>query len=155
MRPRKCTAISKDGTPCRGWATRKSDPPRCSPHGGGRAPTGAPKGNTNALKHGFQSQKPESLPKPDEPGPDLDTIDDIYDDLARKQSRLSAYIDKHLKEMDAFVVARLLTLHAQTATRLANILRDRAALDGPDAGGITDAIAQALDELSEELGVDL
>ena len=46
----KCTAVTAAGKPCKGWAITDSIPPRCAPHSG---LTGAPKGNTNAVTHGF------------------------------------------------------------------------------------------------------
>ncbi len=49
----RCTAVTANGTPCKAWAIRGSVPPRCAPHSG---VTGAPKGNSNALSHGFYSK---------------------------------------------------------------------------------------------------
>ena len=46
----KCTAVTAKGKPCKAWAIHDSIPPRCAPHSG---ITGAPKGNTNAVTHGF------------------------------------------------------------------------------------------------------
>jgi hypothetical protein len=52
-------------------------------------------------------------------------------------------------------VARLLRIHGENAGRLGRLLRDRRALSGDAADGISAAIAQALDELGSELGVEL
>lgn len=46
----RCTALTAAGKPCKGWAINGSIPPRCAPHSG---LGGAPKGNTNAVTHGF------------------------------------------------------------------------------------------------------
>ena len=46
----KCTAVTAKGKPCKAWAIQDSNPPRCAPHSG---ITGAPKGNSNAVTHGF------------------------------------------------------------------------------------------------------
>ncbi|MGC9346697.1 MAG: hypothetical protein ACP5JG_01050 [Anaerolineae bacterium] len=147
-----CTAYKKDGTPCRAWAVRGSDPPRCAAHGGGKAPVGAPKGNQNALKHGLYAR----IPPPEADLGDIpDTINAVIRDLAIKQARLSNYINGNLRDLDVRTLARLLQLHAQTASRLGRLLRDQRALSGEAADGISGAIAQALDELSNELGVDL
>lgn len=35
--PRKCSATTRRGAPCRRWATRASDPPLCPAHGGRQA----------------------------------------------------------------------------------------------------------------------
>jgi len=45
-----CTATNANGQPCSAWAMHKSDPPLCSAHAG---LTGPPKGNTNAVTHGY------------------------------------------------------------------------------------------------------
>lgn len=90
-------------------------------------------------------------------GEDLETMAAIIHDLAVKQQRLSAYIDAGW-ESDALPVAelvRLMALHAQNASRLARLLRDKRALSGQAADGIAGAIAQALDELSTEWGIPL
>lgn len=50
----KCTAVTAAGKPCKGWAITGSMPPRCAPHSG---ITGAPKGNTNAVTHGFYQKR--------------------------------------------------------------------------------------------------
>jgi glucans biosynthesis protein len=54
---RRCTAVNKNGKACKAWTVFGSDPPRCSAHAGRNVGAGAPKGNTNALKHGlYRSQ---------------------------------------------------------------------------------------------------
>jgi hypothetical protein len=77
------------------------------------------------------------------------------EDLAEKQARLSAYIDTLLNEdSDLADIANLLRIHGMNASRLGRLLRDRRALSGDAADGIAGAIAQALDELNSELGID-
>ena len=147
----RCPATNKDGTPCRAFPVRGSDPPLCSSHGGGRAPVGAPAGNQNRRTHGFYVDV-APLPDPDDVP---DSISAVIHDLAVKQARLSRDINGHLKSYDVHTLARLLELHAQTASRLGRLLRDERALSGEAADGISAAIAQALDELSTELGTDL
>jgi len=146
-----CPATNKDGTPCRAFPVRGSDPPLCSSHGGGRAPVGAPAGNQNARSHGFYVNEVAPLPDPDDVP---DSIAGVIHDLAVKQARLSKHINGHLESYDIDVLARLLQLHAQTASRLGRLLRDQRALSGEAADGISAAIAQALDELSTELGTN-
>lgn len=141
-----CTATTAAGNPCKAWAVHGSDPPRCSAHGG--SPTkkvGAPEGNENALKHGFYRP----------PDRELTTIEDIIADLAEKQLRLSSYINAHTAEADIEQLAHLLKIHGQNASRLGRLLRDKRALTGDAADGISGAIAQALDELGSELGTEL
>ena len=147
----RCPATNKDGTPCRAFPVRGSDPPLCSSHGGGRAPVGAPAGNQNARTHGVTINEVAPLRDPDDVP---DSISEVIHDLAVKQARLSKIINGRLNTSDIDVLARLLELHAQTASRLGRLLRDERALSGEAADGISAAIGQALDELSTELGTD-
>jgi len=50
----RCGARTRSGTPCRAPAV--SGKARCRMHGGARG-TGAPVGNTNALKHGMYTKE--------------------------------------------------------------------------------------------------
>jgi hypothetical protein len=148
MTSRRCTATCADGSPCRAWAVHGTDPPRCSAHGGTAQPYGAPPGNQNALKHGYYAD------------PDLPedcTIDAIIRMLYHKQVSLNDYIDQVLDTGTPSIqeLSNLLRIHGQNASRLGRLLRDRRALSGDAADGISGAIAQALDELSNQLGTDL
>jgi glucans biosynthesis protein len=49
----RCGARTRAGTPCRSPAVAGKN--RCRMHGGAKG-SGAPKGNNNALKHGFYSK---------------------------------------------------------------------------------------------------
>jgi hypothetical protein len=127
-----------------------TNPPLCAAHGGSSKRPGAPAGNSNALKHGFYAQ----------PSRPLTTISDIIHDLAAKQAALSNHIDASLNDADADLpnlvdLVKLFALHGQNASRLGRLLRDQRALSGDAADGIAGAIAQALDELSTELGTEL
>jgi hypothetical protein len=146
---RRCTAICVDGSPCRAWAVHGTQPPRCAPHGGGRAPVGAPQGNQNARTHGFYAATP------DHPPGDAFDIDWVIIDLRRKQERLSRYIDRAMDDLAPSQLARLLSIHAQNASRLGRLLRDRDALTGSFNEVMSQAVDEALAELSEEWGVDL
>jgi hypothetical protein len=147
--PRRCSATTAAGRPCLGWAVRGSDPPLCPAHGGGRRGPGAPPGNDNAWVHGFYAATTRAL----------DTIDEIIADLAEKQILLSDFITEALSDPDGRVTAdglmRVFALHGQNASRLGRLLRDRRALSGDAADGISAAIAQALEELQTELGAQL
>jgi hypothetical protein len=79
----RCTATTKKGTPCKGWAVRGSDPPRCGAHGGGAARPGVPVGSQNALKHGAYSAA-ESL-----------------EDLERKVARLGEHLNDNFLQLVA------------------------------------------------------
>ncbi len=155
--------MTRAGKPCRAAALPGSNPPHCAAHGGTGKKPGAPapvsdpqltdpstkrnRRNQNARKHGFYaSYEAAGI-----------TIDDVLADLAAKQAALSDYIDAHLTAEDADLAAltHLFELHAQTASRLGRLLRDKRALTGEAADGIAGAIAQALDELATELQADI
>jgi hypothetical protein len=148
MTGRRCTATRADGSPCQAWAVHGTEPPRCAPHGGGRAPARPPDGNQNALKHGYYT---------DVHLPEHCTIEAIIRMLYHKQVALDDYIDHILATGTPSIgeLIHLLRIHGQNASRLGRLLRDRRALSGEAADGISGAIAQALDELSNELGTDL
>jgi hypothetical protein len=154
---RRCKATRADGQPCRAWAVRGSDPPRCSSHGGGRAPVGAPPGNQNARTHGFYAQAPATDDDGGDRSPDAPQvcrIDAVIADLYAKQQRLSRYIDQNAADLTPEQLARFLQIYAQSCSRLGRLLRDREALGG-FSEWMDKAFNQALDELSEEWGVDL
>ena len=54
---RRRTAVNKNGNECQAWSVFGTDPPRCSAHTGRNVGAGAPKGNSNARKHGVCSKK--------------------------------------------------------------------------------------------------
>ena len=147
---RRCTATTHSGRPCRAWAMHHTNPPRCAIHAG-RALGGAPPGNRNAVTHGYYTT-------PDLSGDLHIDLNRIILDLAAKQAQLSAMIDHCLQDInghDLRDIARLMALHAQTASRLGRLLRDQDALSGNTADQLQEAIDFALDELSEEWGVEL
>ncbi len=147
MPSRRCTATCADGSPCRAWAVRGTDPPRCAAHGGASRPVGAPPGNQNALKHGYYAAHDDS---------EDCSIDVVIDSLFHRQLQLDEYIDR-IWQSDVTIeqVTHLLRIHGQNASRLGRLLRDRRALSGDAADCISGAIGLALDELSTELGVKL
>ena len=81
----------------------------------------------------------------------------VIRDLGAKQQILSDLIDRCLAEGDLPTgdLARLLALHSQNAARLGRLLRDQQALGDPTATLMVEALNAALDELSEEWGVEL
>ena len=140
----RCSAACADGSACRAWAMRGSDPPLCAAHSGR---VGAPPGNKNAVRHGFYVRVER----------DLTRIEDVVADLADRQQELVSYIMGQLESESGDVqgMARLFALHGQNASRLGRLLRDKRALSGESADGILDAIGKALDEINTELGTEL
>ena len=144
---RQCTARLRDGAPCAAWAVVGTDPPLCSVHQ--RLAAGSDElEQLSAVQAwlGLEADDSEEL-----------AIDLVIDDLYRRQMWLNALIDSSAGPNGASIteLARLLSIHGANATRLGKLLRDRRALSGDAADGISGAIAQALDELSTELGLDL
>jgi len=150
MPPTKCSALTKAGNPCRAHPVPGTDPPLCAAHGGAKRRPGAPLGNQNAFKHGADA-KPGAAGARREPDILPDNIDDVIHDLALKHARLSQIINDNLATADLNTLARLFSLHAQTASRLGRLLRDRRALLGEDPDSLPAVIQRALEEISEEL----
>ena len=88
------------------------------------------------------------------PAPSAAAIDDILADLKEKQAQINALIAATDPD-DTPTIIRLFGLYGQTASRMGRLLRDQRALSGQAADGIAGAIAQALDELGNELGVNV
>jgi hypothetical protein len=152
---RRCGHLTADGRPCKAWAIRGSDPPRCSAHAGRNAGAGAPCGNQNRRTHGFYSSAllPEELADLVACADDITLDDEIATTrvtLRRILALLSA--DGRLTAED---YARLATLALAGARTVARLLRDKRALSGDAADGLIGAVATALDELGTELGIDL
>lgn len=146
MKSRRCTAICLDGSPCRAWAVRGSEPPCCAAHGG----VCAPRAGGSALEDPLDAPGEQADP------PEDCTIEAVIADLFQQQRQLDAYLRRAWhSEIDVRELAQLLRVHGQNAQRLGRLLRDRRALSGKAADGIAGAMAMALDELSNELGIDL
>jgi hypothetical protein len=124
---------------------RGSQPPRCAAHAG--------RGAAELALAPWPGQGRLELWTPPR---DLTRIDQVIADLAERQAMLTEYIAAQVAEgADIGDVARLFALHGQNASRLGRLLRDQQALSGDSADELLDAIGQALDELSAELGIKL
>jgi hypothetical protein len=151
---RRCTFTTAGGKPCRAWAVRGTDPPTCAAHSG-RTHGGAPEGNQNARTHGFYSNVLQEHELADlvAYSEDLDLDDEIA--LARIILRRLVALLTPTHHTDLPDIARIAGLALQATRTIARLLRDKRALSGEAADGIAGAIAQALDELSTEWGVEL
>lgn len=134
----RCAATTVRGTPCRAWAVRGSDPPRCRAH----MPRSAER---NACL-----EMPEHA--------DVDLTQHIVD-LANQVRDLSKLIrDAPVEEGTSLSLVeyrRLLALHGQLCSRLSRMLRDRQQLQGDDQTELDAAIQDALDLAGSILGVEL
>jgi len=134
----RCTATTVKGAPCRAWAVRGSDPPRCRVH----------------LLRSVEGTKCVEMPENDA----VDLTRHIVDlaDQVRDLARLIR--DAQVVEGEPLSLAeyrRLLALHGALCSRLSRMLRDRQQLQGDDQTELDAAIQDALDLAGEILGVDL
>ena len=114
--------------------------------------------NTNAITHGFYSDQFSA----DELALVAALVTDptVDDELWAQRvvnRRLLAFMRR--AEQDEPLTLETLTRVAEALAvgtgRVARLLRDRRALSGAAADGLTGAIAQALDEIASELGIDV
>jgi hypothetical protein len=139
---RKCEARTRHGRRCRAWAVRGIDPPRCAAH---RQPP--PRGTPEAapgLRPNLAGENPGGL--------DLDpeavlgfALAGLMDKLLKLDDMIDACPDDNRHQ------ARLVQIYAQSCSRLGRLLRDRRALSGEAANGISAAVGTVLDELGTEL----
>jgi hypothetical protein len=145
----QCSANTTKGRRCRRQAIPGSDPLCPTPNreslsGNAEAPL-----HTNAQTHGVYTSP-------------LDTpvdLDARINDLNRRIEQLSHYIDQApiggTDGLDVDQYARLLSLHGQLTSRLGRLLRDRAQMSPEDDSFLQGCINEALDQVSEILGVKL
>ncbi len=142
----RCTAVTASGQPCKAYAMRDSDPPLCAPHAGR---TGAPKGNTNALKHGFYRRRvsPAEQDALFDEGADVNLTQETI--LLRVLlHRLYGYLrDDDLPLQEVKTIAPLII----SAARALGYLQDRL----PDPNHVNWDWDAALDELGKEWGWEL
>jgi hypothetical protein len=128
----RCAATTATGTPCKAWAVRGSDPPRCAAH-----------------------RRSQAAPPPEAGEAAPPSLDAAIADLYRRLGQLSRYIDERLADLEPGLYARLASLQGQLTSRLGRLLRDRQQLEGDAADQLIQAVHQALDDISTEWGVEL
>jgi hypothetical protein len=137
-----CTALTHDGRPCRNWAVRDSDPPRCGSHGGGRRPAGAPYGNRNAQIHG-RTARLRPVPR---------SVESQLAHLAAHHAFLALFLpvdgEAPMPTVPEPVLARLLILHNRSSFLLARVLRNLGLLSPAAVAGLASAGEMALRELA-------
>lgn len=152
----KCSHLTKAGLPCQRWATADSDPPACPGHAPNRpASAQTPPGGRNASGQGFYGRVLTAQEIADlvEHANQMSLEDEIA--LARAALRR---VLTHLNENPDLATADLVNLLAlafRGTHTVARLLRDQRALTGVAADGLLGSIAQALDELGTEWGVEL
>ena len=142
---------------CKAWAMHDTIPPLCASHIPGRA--GAPKGNRNALIHGFYSStlRPDDLDALDEQAIDSSLDGEILltrITLRRLQQMIltGATPGPNPRRLEAADYARFIDLTFQGANTLSRLLRIRWELPENPWDRVMN---EALDNLSEEWGIEL
>ena len=131
--PKHCLGTTAQGRPCRARPT---------------------KGSLYCHAHSSQADAELDAQALDPPQPvrDVDTIDDLIHDMRDKLARLSEMIDR---ADDGDQSLKYLAIYGRNATYLARLLLEKRMLPAEPAMDIMDVIGLALDEISEELGIEL
>jgi hypothetical protein len=142
----RCTARTDQGLPCRNWAVRGSDPPRCGSHRGGRRPPGAPYGNRNAQIHG-RCARPRPVPR---------TVESVVADLAAHHAFLTTFLPADpaypLPTVPECVLVRLLVLYARSSLHLGRVLRRTGILSPTAVAALLAAWGATLAQLQDGTG---
>jgi uncharacterized protein YjcR len=150
----KCTATTAKGDPCKAWAVKGTEPPRCSAHAKRNVGAGAPAGNSNARKHGFYSRA-YTLEELTAIGESAEiTLDDEIQLLRVQLLRIGRYLKQKGKKLEARDYAALARITAPTARAIAALLRTKLIIESGNADEAS-AIENALDILSAEYGIKL
>lgn len=134
----RCTATTTKGRPCKGWAVRGTDPPRCAPHGGTVRPHGMPEDRGDADKAGGPNKTEEHIA-----------------DLDRRIARLRDYIDEQTPDLAPGDLTRLLDTYSKLIERVTRVRGARQQMEGSSHSPLTDAIHRALDRIGKEWGIQL
>jgi hypothetical protein len=151
--PQPCSATNRNGRPCKAYALRDSNPPLCSAHSRRNQGAGAPAGNQNRTTHGFYSRIYTLEEIADLVAHAIN--DSLDDEIAAARVATRRVLTQLHDDLDADSYAKLAGLVLDGTNTIARLLRTRRALSGDAADGIAGAIAQALDELANEWGVEL
>jgi hypothetical protein len=148
----RCASKTESGEACRAWAIHGSSPPICSTHArltGG----GAPKGNQNALKHGFYARSLSDQESADLVG--LMASGELDDELAMTRVLIRRVWDrindpKQQKELSLEDFKTLAQLHFLGVRTVAGLLKA-----GGPATTFQDVLGAVLDDLSNSWGTKL
>lgn len=149
----KCSATTRAGRPCNAPAVRGTEPPLCSAHSGRTAKgSGGQKGNQNRRTHGFYGryytkEEVEALNEYRSDG----TLEDEIALMRVAMRRVIAHMNKIDDDIMMIMMTKLLMTGGRT---LAKMLRDKQVLDGGD-GSVLRELAEALDELGTEWGIEI
>ena len=152
MKRVKCSAITKAGRECQSWAMGGTEPPLCWAHSRyGCSET-----------HNGESRAPGVYDRQlsQQELADMQALAEnhsLNSELVLNRiflRRLLIAIQEG-EEVDFAQLTKLAPIIFRGTQAIARLLREERALNGKAADGMHDAIGQALDELSKELGVEL
>lgn len=149
---RKCTAKTNAGRPCRAWAVRGTEPPRCPAHAGLTAGPSSSRSDAGGSFYGRQLTTQELT--------DLVAFTSdpsLSDEIAvsRVMLRRLLTVLQDEEELSVRELTRVASMVFNGSRVVARLLRDERALSGEAADGISGAIGHALDELATEWGLEL
>ncbi len=103
----------------------------------------------------MDAEPPQISDPPADPPPFELDIDDVIADLNQQHAALSRYIDDRWDDLDIKCLARLLSLHARNASRIARLLRHRCAIHGDPPDLCELILDEAIGAVGDFWGVDL
>jgi hypothetical protein len=150
-----CTAETQTGRPCRAHAMRGTEPPLCVVHrqaAASRSPD-PPLDREEETGHGFCAADYTVAEIADLVANAAD--DTLEDEITAVRIATRHVMKRFSQKLDPAEFRQLTRLLFTGANTLARLLRTQRALSDESDAGLADAISQALDELSQELGVEL
>jgi hypothetical protein len=168
MPPVRCGEVTAAGRPCRAYATQGSDPPLCASHAGRTPGAGPPPNNRNAATHGFYSKVylPTEIADLLRYTGDMTLDDEIacarvalrrVMELLTRAQRDPEHAGDSTKPggMEIHDYAELAGLVLQATRTIGHLMRERRAVSGEAADSMVSALAQVIDGLATEWGVEL
>jgi len=146
----KCSATTKAGRPCRRQALKGSEPPLCPAH----ARTGiiaVRREASDAGGAGFYGRNYSSGEIADLQENEVDQA--LADEINAVRITTRRIMEQFTETLEPAEHRRLARLILDGANTVARLLQAKRALSGDSTEELTAAIAQALDELSDELGI--
>jgi len=149
----RCIATTRAGHPCRGRPVAGSKPPRCYAHGGRRPPYTAPPvfpGDDLGDFYGANYSVAEIaalLVRSTDPN--------LQDEIAAARVATRRVMQRLHQELDPAEYRRLASLVFTGANTIARLVRAQHDLWAESTEDLAGAIAEALDKLNGELGLEL
>ncbi len=147
----KCTSMTKRNRSCNAFAVQGSDPPRCIVHlreAGSELGQGSTPGQWGFYGTTYTPAEIADLVSQTSPN-------DLQDEITAARVAIRRLLQQFQPEMDPVEYGKLARLVFTGANSVARLLRTQRVLSGDSADGIAGAIGRALDELSNEIGIDL